>query len=637
MKQTLLFIAFLFSISSVSLGQTNTWIGATDSNWETNSNWSLGYAPNDDVNQNPQDVIIPTGSNVVLNYGSRVNTLVIDGTATFTHLGILRVLTSVTIQTNAIYNWNGGRFTSGGTVTNYGTMNFSTSTWMFVESGITFNNYGNLNLLNGTIYLNDGTINNQSSGTIDLKNDDTSFSNSTGSIHLINNYGLIKKSVGTGNSYLSVEYHNFNNGTITVETGNLELANYDKFIQDGSVFNVNANATLTWHNGTTLCEGTMSGVINGQMILLTGVSVPTAATFNFSGTGFVNWGGGTFNGSGVLTNLSTLAITAAGSHNMNNNLTIDNQGTINFLDAVTLNFNSGIINNLGSGIIDIKADGQIIYANNAQVLNNYGLIKKSSGAGVSTISTITNNAGTIAAIVGTLEFTLLNNLTSGVVKGTATIDLPSDANFTNNGSFAPGMSPGTLTVIGNFNGTDSSSISIELNGSSQGTEYDLLAIQGNAIFNGNVAVSLGFAPAINDAFTIATTTGTITQCNLASTTSATFGGYTYTFSVSCVNNNKVALTTIQKTLGVISNAFNESSIVLYPNPAKDIVKITNTSNEKISSIEIIDSNGRSLKTIPPEKSNQEESVFLENYAAGNYFIKLSTEKKQSIVKKILIQ
>jgi hypothetical protein len=178
------------------------------------------------------------------------------------------------------------------------------------------------------------------------------------------------------------------------------------------------------------------------------------------------------------------------------------------------------------------------------------LIQKSAGAGTTLIYTATTNYGVIDAMVGEIEFIGsfgFNNTVDGVVKGIATLDLPPTANFTNDGTFSPGASPGVLTVIGDFKSTATSVLDIELNGMTQGVDYDLLAITGtNVIMDGSVNVIMGFEGFVNDEFIVATTTGTISQCALAPTAVSVHNGVQYDFSVACRNDNEVVLTITAK-------------------------------------------------------------------------------------------
>ena len=70
------------------------------------------------------------------------------------------------------------------------------------------------------------------------------------------------------------------------------------------------------------------------------------------------------------------------------------------------------------------------------------------------------------------------------------------------GIVAPGASPGRLTVQGEL-ALSNDVVRMELNGTVAGTSYDQLRVSGPVILDGSrLELSLGFTPAINDAFTL---------------------------------------------------------------------------------------------------------------------------------------
>ncbi len=101
---------------------------------------------------------------------------------------------------------------------------------------------------------------------------------------------------------------------------------------------------------------------------------------------------------------------------------------------------------------------------------------------------LNDNFGIIEALSGTIRFSNfdVNNEVDGIVRGIANVDITSASNFINNGTLSPGNSTGVLTVIGDFTSLATSKLDIEINGLIQGTEYDLLEIQGDAVLDGVV-------------------------------------------------------------------------------------------------------------------------------------------------------
>ncbi|MGB3343377.1 MAG: hypothetical protein WBA61_05665, partial [Aequorivita sp.] len=296
-----------------------------------------------------------------------------------------------------------------------------------------------------------------------------------------------------------------------------------------------------------------TGVLNGPITWTDNVSVATSATFDFTGNTGVNWNSGSLFGGGTLTNASIINLTTTGSRHISGIVTtLTNTGTITFPAGGYLYlYDNTTLNNQASGIIDFQSDCTVNYSGTGSFnIANEGLIKKTAGTGVTYIYPPVTNSGVIDVLSGELEFVDafgLNNTIDGVIKGIATIDLPAAANFTNDGTFAPGGSPGILTVLGTYKSSSTSMLDVELNGLTQGTEYDLLAITGtNAIFEGTVDVSLGFDANIGDSFTIATVSGVITTKNLVSPTYADYGCMHYTFDITYPNDKEVLLTISEK-------------------------------------------------------------------------------------------
>ena len=77
---------------------------------------------------------------------------------------------------------------------------------------------------------------------------------------------------------------------------------------------------------------------------------------------------------------------------------------------------------------------------------------------------------------------------------------------------------------------------------------------------------------------------------------------------------------------------NSALIQVYPNPAKNKLKIENVKNIKIESISIIDFTGKKIKQFEPKKTHLDIS----GITSGIYFLKISYEKGE-INKKIIIE
>lgn len=479
------------------------------------------------------------------------------------------------------FNWTQGNLTGGGTLINANviTLTSTNANVHFITNETTLDNLGTLNITTSEdLVINNGsTLNNPVGAVIDMQADSGNIRWFSGAEGVLNNEGLIKKTTSSGEAQISLQLNN-NDGTIQVEAGTLSFqGSFDKNFTDGT-YNVFSGAIMAWDTPISpsgVIEGTIAGDLNwnDEVIIPTGET----ATFNFSETDNFNWmSGGSLDGGGTLINSNVLSLTNTLTHTINEGSVLENQGILNLTSVGDLVLNEGsVLNNPIGGVIDMQADsGNIRWFTGADsVLNNAGLIKRSTTTGVAEIELELNNSGTISLESGELKLTndfTFTNETSGIIKGIGVFGLPSAANYSNNGTFAPGLSPGILTVDGDFVSSAAAILDIELNGSVQGTEYDLLTILGNASLNGNVNVTMGFEPQLNDEFIIATTSELITECGLTNTTSASFNGNQYNFDVICRNDNEVVLT-VSEILGV--NDLELATVNLYPNPTNGIIHL----------------------------------------------------------------
>jgi len=413
-----------------------------------------------------------------------------------------------------------------------------------------------------------------------------------------------------------------NNWDLTI----LPTETHDVIIPDGGTLTINVSASV-------------------KSIAIQGVSTVTMSnTLSFSHESsfgincVVKWSSGDLTGGGILTNKGTIDIMTTEWKGIWGS-TLNNEGTINIISKGKFVIDS-ILNNQAMGIINLKGDEiEIIYLFGfGHSLNNYGTIKKSLGSGVSQISVWTNNFGTIEVMMGKMEFTEntflggLNNMGEGVIKGIATIDLPEMdppvpgvEKFINSGTFSPGASAGTLIVIGDFTSSPSSKLAIEINGMNQGVNCDLLTIQGDAIFDGVLDITMGFEGNIDDEFIVATTTGNITQCTLAPAATSVFDGQQYDFDVKCRNNNEVVLTIVDKALGLGNDEIADAKISLFPNPTTSTISIQNDSEFNLKSASIFDLSGRILMTVDLNGMGRFKDFSLQNLKSGHYFVKINSD------------
>ncbi|HCY80694.1 MAG TPA: hypothetical protein DHV22_03345, partial [Xanthomarina gelatinilytica] len=451
---------------------------------------------------------------------------------------------------SAIVDWVSGALVGGGTLTNNSIINIVINN-VFINDASALINNSDIRFTNtGDIYIAvDAELNNTTTGTISFLANGGNFLESGNGNNLLTNDGLIIVDLPSANDqvYIYTEFQN-NDGTIQVNNGILNFSHSileAQVLTDGT-YNVASTGTLDFDSAITL-TGSLSGTLDGTLNWrgYTNVASGDTASFDFTGNATIDWTSGALVGGGTLINNSTIDVLVGNVFIqeislLTNNSLIQFTGTGNIYIGEDSELRNSTI-----GLVDFQANGSGISpsGNGINLLNNQGLVKNTSGGNV-TISAETENSGTIEATSGVMSIsTSLNNQIGGRLSGVGTINLPSIANLTNDGNVSPGLSPGTLTLSGNYLSSSNSVLEMELNGFTPDTQHDVLAISGtNVIFEGMVDVTLGFQPSIGDTFTIATVSGTIATGNLVSPIYAEYDCLQYTFDVSYPNNDSVLLT-----------------------------------------------------------------------------------------------
>ena len=538
------------------------------------------------------------------------------------------------VPTTAVFNFGGngiincatGNLEGGGTLTNQTTIN-QTGSSLQVSGTTTLNNDGVIQVTNGSglTIFNNSIVNNNASGIIDFQVDGANIN--TSGIGILNNSGLIHVSFPdqTDQSVISAQLNN-NNGTIEVDNGTLFLINANTTLTDG-IYNIAADATLQWTLPITI-SGELNGVLDGVLGWSGDLLVPTTASFDFTGSGAVEWNTRFLSGGGTLTNNHVIQTIPGTNKIINGASTLINNAEYRSSDFVRIGTNSTLTNS-ATGVIDIETFGSSFGTIDSapHTFNNSGVLIASFPTNTTVISAPVTNFGVIEVTSAEIDFTnTLINETSGIIKGAGTIDLPNNPeDFINNGTFSPGLSPGILSISGDYSSTASSILNIEIDGLTQGLEYDLLAINGNADLNGDLQITLGFNPDINDTFIFTTVSGTISNCNLPPTVTASFGGFNYEFGIACVDNDELMLTVTNETLGV--EFFEEhSDIKMYPNPASNWVYF---SDESINDIKIYDLSGKLII------SNNSFSISIHNLQAGLYIVQATNTKNIAITQRLI--
>jgi uncharacterized repeat protein (TIGR01451 family) len=343
-------------------------------------------------------------------------------------------------------------------------------------------------------------------------------------------------------------------GDVTFPSGSFSTIN-ESFLVDGRT-SVTGGTVVFNDNGVT------------QNFTMTSGTLQVNAQFDMDSPG--TWSGGTINGSNTFhvgCCGATLTIDASVSDVHLNNAELWNEGTINYTSAGPnqLHMQGSLLTN--DGLFDIQSDQGIVadaviigfkhrartsalIVGGGPVISNTGTFQKSSATGTSNIEPpFTNSGGTIGANSGTLNFTALTQTT-----GTTTLNggalafvNPAQLNggtlngagsitgdvINSGGNVSPGMSPGTISITGNYTQGAGGTMTIELGGTSAG-QYDLLNATGTATLDGTLNVSLinSFTPANGDSwqpFTFASRTGDFATKNLP-TFLGTHGSFTSSYT-----------------------------------------------------------------------------------------------------------
>ena len=292
----------------------------------------------------------------------------------------------------------------------------SAHTW----SARTLINQGTVEWTSSSVwYLQSGAIiNNLSNGVFEINNDQTFTWNGVGGRGVFNNYGTIRKSVGTGISYITETAVN-NYGVFDVQTGTVVFGGVNggismgEFALSGGTLMTFNGGSYTWGPGTTINgAGTMQ--VNGGGVSVTdtnGVPVSSQTTLSLAGGdlggdgvlkvyGPMNWSGGTHSGSGRtdIDSMTTLTISSSSAKILISRK-IMNYGTIRWLDGgVLYGYGSCEIENTPKGLFEMENDATMTWygvSTNWTFINS-GILRKQTATGATTFSSFNFiNNGTV--------------------------------------------------------------------------------------------------------------------------------------------------------------------------------------------------------------------------------------------------
>jgi MYXO-CTERM domain-containing protein len=305
------------------------------------------------------------------------------------------------------------------------------------------------------------------------------------------NSGTLRKSAGAGASVVATSFSN-NGGTIDVQSGAINFQSGSAYFGHGSRFTGAGQAVVS-------IGAIFDGDIHGTSLVLSNGSfqggiASAGSAANVTGQVQVR-GSASLTGTWQMAAGSVMTVDDTGAKYLQGSL--DNQGQINARGSISLWYYNVLTNR---GVYDLQGDVGIgsYYYGNAMV--NHGVLRKSQGTGTSTIDVAFSNtaSGTVQVDEGRLQFAAGPLVSEGLLKGRGVIGASS---MTNLGHVAPGASPGTLTIDGNYVQGGIGSLDIELDST---TSFDKLVVTGSASLDGalNLICFGGCQLALGDTFTV---------------------------------------------------------------------------------------------------------------------------------------
>lgn len=452
-------------------------------------------------------------------------------------------------------DWSGGtlrgtgtlRIASGGQLNLLGSVDheFLRGDGLSSSGGRTIENFGTILWSAGNLRGGEGgQILNRAGGVFNIQTGGILGYTGLGSMPTFSNEGTFRKSAGPTTTVSSLAFSS--TGLVDVLSGGLAFTS--GVSSTGGTFNAVSGTTLTFSggqgftgatftgSGTIQATGgttTFGGTITASRFVLAGGSLLGTATIS----GLLEWTGGLIRGPNTLTigAGSTLLVSGSGDRTFdrgdglssNGGRVIENQGILRVENTGNLLGSEGAqIINRPTGHVDLRNNATLGYGGTGSqpAITNEGIFTKTVGAGTSTIAVPFANTGTIAVTSGTLAFTstftntsghlsLLNGATvsfasafesgTGVISGSGTIIAPQ---VNAGGVTTPGLPNGTLAITGNLNLLSTSMLLLEIGGTSQGTNYDFVAVSGSATAGGMLVLTLtnSFLPNAGATFTVLT-------------------------------------------------------------------------------------------------------------------------------------
>ncbi|MDD5064328.1 MAG: PEP-CTERM sorting domain-containing protein [Phycisphaerae bacterium] len=535
-KLAILFaVAMLAALAHPIFATTYTWDSVVSGNWDNSVLWDPDGIP-DDTADTATINAMGGAYTVSLNISPTLSNFTLDS-ADATLSAVSKTLTvedsALLLDGNVLWQsstWaddGAGTLNNSANMTVRGTSAINTNT--FAQNGqLTiqgfYANHAALTVANG--FTNSGTINLDSiDGAYQSRLNVTSGT--------LTNEGQININEGTGGvRTLGANLNNNNTVNINADT---------TFLKSSGSYTNNADLNIAADKTLTISLNNQTFSQNDGTLDVDGAFSMNSATFNFNG--------GTITGSELMIQNSSLNIgpgstgaagfsVRGGSSTLSGDIAPDQ--TVTVLGCLggghaTLTAADGFTN---SGVINLESIDSGYYSRfyvTSGTLTNEGQVNVNEGSGgTRTLSVGLANNGIVnisrtvalgktgAAHTNSGDFSILEleaivtvtgdtfiNTAGGTISGIGALNI-SGVDFVNSGMVSPGLSPGILSITGDYVQSDTGILKIEIGGTVLGTDYDQLAIVGDAFLDGDLFVSAfeEFIPAPTDIFTILTVSGT---------------------------------------------------------------------------------------------------------------------------------
>jgi hypothetical protein len=274
---------------------------------------------------------------------------------------------------------------------------------------------------------------------------------------------------------------------------------------------LDVRGTLNWTGPTYILQGGVSSAlyvgagglfdIKGDSSTYLPIRVFSGGTLRKSGGAFTTQIGTSLkNGGRIEVLIGTIAVSGPFRNFAGNTLAGGQyllRGNLRFLGADIVSNSADVTLDDGGAIQN--PSGADAFTNLA---TNGGSLTLQGGRSM-TVPGLFRNEGTLVAKAGS-TFSVANdafvNAPGGLLGGTGTID----ANVGSAGEVAPGLSPGVLTIQGNYVQQSEGGLRIEIAGMIPETEYDRLVVTGSATLDGRLVIESapGFLPPVGAQFNI---------------------------------------------------------------------------------------------------------------------------------------